>query len=134
MIKKGDDPAAAREKIEKAFEKLKSGDSFETVAKEVSEGANAEDGGSLPFYARGELLKELEEAAFSLEVGKTSDVIETKLGYHIILVKARKIGRKIPLSEVWTEIEDQLFQERAQKMHQVWVDELKKKAHIRLYV
>jgi parvulin-like peptidyl-prolyl isomerase len=68
-----------------------------------------------------------------MEVGQTSDIIESDLGYHILVLKARKKDRVKPLSEVWQDIEDELFQKKLQEVHKKWVDELKKKAHIQIY-
>jgi len=78
-------------------------------------------------------MKEIEQEAFSLDVGQTSDVIESDLGFHILTLKARKKDRVKPLSEAWAEIEEELFQKKLQDVHKKWVDELKKKAHIQIY-
>jgi len=133
LVKKGKDAEAARKKIEKAFAKLKKGNSFESVVKEYSEGPFAKEGGNLPFYAKGDLLSEIEKAAFSLSVGERSGIIESSLGFHIILLKAKKEPRVNTLTEVWSEIEEVIYQKEIEQVHKKWVARLKEKAHIQIY-
>jgi hypothetical protein len=74
-------------------------DTARKVADQLDAGASFADlaalydpntGGELGWFPRAYLLEpELEEAAFSLEVGQYSDVIETEVGYHILLVLER---------------------------------------------
>ncbi|HVO33805.1 MAG TPA: peptidylprolyl isomerase [Elusimicrobiota bacterium] len=80
------------EDAQKALQRISNGDSFETVAKEMSKDpATAERGGKLNPFRRGSLVPEFEEAAFQLKVGETSSVVKTMFGYHII----RKTGEKV---------------------------------------
>ncbi|MFA5855425.1 MAG: protein translocase subunit SecF [Candidatus Gracilibacteria bacterium] len=66
--------------------KIDSGEKFEDLAKEYSDDGSKDNGGDLGSFERGVMTKNFEETAFSLEVGKVSDVIETEFGYHIITV------------------------------------------------
>lgn len=133
LVKKGKDTAAARKKIEEAQAKLKNGASFEAVAKEYSEGPYAKEGGNLPFYAKGDLLKEIEDAAFSLSVGQNSGIIESSLGFHLIILKAKKEPHVRSLTEVWSEVEEVIYQKEIEVVHKKWVTRLKSKAHIQIY-
>ncbi|MBI1870997.1 MAG: SurA N-terminal domain-containing protein [Chlamydiae bacterium] len=133
LVKKEKDVEAAREKIEEAKKHLDEGTPFETVAKDSSEGPYAQEGGVMPFFAKGELMKEIEDKAFSMEVGQTGGIIETDLGFHIVTLKARKKTRVKPLSEAWSEIEDELYQKKVEEFHSQWVEKLKKKSHILVY-
>jgi len=63
---------------------------FAELAKEKSIGPSAPNGGDLGFFARGEMVKEFEDAAFSLEPGEISEVVQTQFGYHIIKCEERK--------------------------------------------
>lgn len=84
----GDDTAqqAARKKAEAVLKRLQQGESFEKVAKEVSEDSgSARQGGDLGFFGRGVMDPAFEKAAFSLKsVGELSEPILSKFGYHII--------------------------------------------------
>ena len=72
--------AEARKKIEKAQERLKNGEDFAEVAKTASEGPTASRGGDLGFFGKGQMVDNFEKVAFSLEPGKTSDLVEPDLG------------------------------------------------------
>ena len=63
---------------------------FAELAKEKSIGPSAPSGGDLGFFARGQMVKEFEDAVFSLEPGKISGVVQTQFGYHIIKCEEKK--------------------------------------------
>lgn len=78
--------AAAREKIDAAVARLAKGDEFADVARDVSDDGSAAEGGSLGCIQRGQMVKPFEDAAFALEAGKVSDVVETQFGLHVLRV------------------------------------------------
>ncbi len=63
---------------------------FAELAIEKSIGPSAPSGGDLGFFARGQMVKEFEEAAFSLKPGEISGVVQTQFGYHIIKCEDKK--------------------------------------------
>ncbi|MGN6349671.1 MAG: peptidylprolyl isomerase [Candidatus Nitrosocosmicus sp.] len=68
------------------LERLKKGESFTNLAKELSiDKASAKRGGDLGLFSRGMMVKPFEDAAFKLDKGEiTSDPVKTEFGYHII--------------------------------------------------
>ena len=67
------------------LDRIKKGEKFGKLAKELSiDSGSAKRDGSLGYFGRGKMVKEFENAAFSLEVGKISEPIKTQYGYHII--------------------------------------------------
>jgi len=65
--------------------RLSKGEKFSNIAKEVSrDPGSGKRGGDLGWFTRGKMVKEFEQAAFSLEKGQTSPIVKTQFGYHII--------------------------------------------------
>lgn len=54
------------------------------LAARESDCSSARKGGDLGFFKRGDMQKEFETAAFALDVGKVSDIVESASGYHLI--------------------------------------------------
>ncbi len=87
-----DQEAAALAGAEAAAARLAAGESFETVAAEVSnDTASARDGGSLGCNFGGSFVPEFEAALASLEVGAVSAVVRTQFGFHLIRLDARGV-------------------------------------------
>ena len=83
---------AAKVRIDSVYKALKNGADFSELAKKVSQDpGSARQGGLLPFVQRGQLVKEYEDIAYALQPGEMSGVVQTPYGYHIILMKERKM-------------------------------------------
>jgi peptidyl-prolyl cis-trans isomerase C len=66
------------------LERLKNGEKFANIAKELSLCPSAKRGGDLGTFGRGAMVKEFEKAAFALGKGQVSPLVKTKYGYHLI--------------------------------------------------
>jgi len=81
----------AKEKAVDILQKLQAGEDFAKIASEVSDDpATKSKGGDMGFFPRGMIIKPFEDAAFSLQPGEISDIIETQYGYDIIKVEEKK--------------------------------------------
>ncbi len=65
-------------------ERLKKGESFASLAERYSMDGSRRRGGDLGYFGRGMMVKEFENAAFSLKKGEVSPPVKTQFGYHII--------------------------------------------------
>jgi len=108
---------AAREKIETILERLESGADFAELASQFSDDSSAERGGDLGYFPRGQMVDSFEQAAFSLEPGEVSDVVQTPFGLHLIKIEDKKPPQIVDEELVREDVRDYLFErKRAQKL------------------
>ena len=69
---------------EDLLKKLESGEDFGQLAKDYSSCGSASDGGNLGEFGKGMMVKSFEDAAFALEVGQVSNIVQTQFGHHLI--------------------------------------------------
>jgi parvulin-like peptidyl-prolyl isomerase len=121
----------ARRKIEAILEKLNAGEEFADLARRYSEGPGAEQGGDRGVLIRGGGAPPvLERAAFQLGPQETSDIIESRRGFHIIKVGERRAAGPIPFDEAKESIRARLTaMEREEKMR-VYLESLRETARI----
>ena len=83
--------ARAKQRIDSLYAVLANGANFAEVAKLHSEDpGSARDGGVLPWFFKGQLLKEFEEVALAMQPGEMSRPVLSPVGYHIIYMNDRK--------------------------------------------
>jgi parvulin-like peptidyl-prolyl isomerase len=124
---------ARRQTAEQLLAKLDAGESFDTLARQFSDGKEAKDGGDWGWIGKDVLRKELSEAAFALKAGQHSGIIDTPEGYYLLQVDAVKPAYTKPLADVRDEIEKTLLLQQRQKMQQSWVQQLRAKAYIHVF-
>ena len=78
------------DEAKKLKEEILAGNPFEDVAAEVSLCPSGANGGDLGFFGKGQMVKEFEDAAFSMEIGEVSDPIQTQFGWHLIKLTDKK--------------------------------------------
>ena len=74
----------------KIKEEITHGKDFAVAAKEVSLCPSGQNGGDLGYFTKGQMVKEFEDAAFSMEIGEVSNPIKTQFGYHLIYLTDKK--------------------------------------------
>lgn len=125
----GESLAQVRSRAAQLLGQLRKGADFATMAQKYSDGVAAGDGGDLGVLRQGELHPALESAAFSLEPGSISDVIETGAGLNIVKVEERTGGDR-PSAGVREEIRRALFSQKLMHRMNEYFEELRKQAYI----
>ncbi len=74
----------AQRLIEEIKQQVAQGTSFADLARQHSDCPSGGSGGDLGPFGRGQMVGPFEDATFAMEVGQTSDVVETDFGYHLI--------------------------------------------------
>lgn len=110
----------AEGKAIEAMKRLKAGQKFETVARDMSEGPEASDGGSLGVMRKGEMLPEIEEVAFRLPVGQPSPPMRSRAGIHILRVDKREGSQYTSYDDVKGKIKDRLQAQKVEANFQEW--------------
>jgi peptidyl-prolyl cis-trans isomerase SurA len=88
---------ARMEAMEKAIQirkELLDGADFAELAKKSDDPGSAQRGGDLGFMSRDDFVKEYAEAAFNLQPGEISDIVESQFGFHVIKLEEKR-GEKI---------------------------------------
>jgi peptidyl-prolyl cis-trans isomerase C len=125
--------SAARARAEAALADVKGGRDFATVAKEKSEDpGSAPNGGDVQFFARGRMVPEFEQAAFALQVGEISPIVQTQFGYHIIKVTDKRAAREVPFAEVQDKVVQMLGQTKNERVVRALIQEARKTAKIEI--
>lgn len=127
---------AARAKVRAEIFQLRArivaGEPFEKLAAAFSQGPAAAEGGDIGFIEKGVILPEVEDAAFSLPVGQISPVIESSVGFHLIMVTDRRGAGLKPIEVVREEIREKIDQEKIEKKFGEWMEELRKRSHVEI--
>jgi len=112
LIMDADHTAAKRAEIQAILDKLNEGEDFAALAMEYSEDSSGEFGGELGEFQRGVMVGPFEDAAFALEPGEISGIVETEFGFHIIKVTAKTEAGYQPLEDVRDQLEEVVKNER----------------------
>ena len=111
-----EEDASAKARAEQLAASLRSGASFEALAKANSaDPTSAAKGGDLGFFQRGQMVPEFENAAFSQPIGEVGSPVKTSYGYHIIKVTEKRPVSYRPFEEVRPQLEMTTIDQRAKE-------------------
>ena len=107
----------ARKIAQSALDQAKAGADFAALARKVSEDqGSGPQGGDLGCFARGRMVPEFENAAFSLAPGQISDLVKTQYGYHVIRATSRRDEAVPPFALVKDRIHQTLMSQRVRAL------------------
>ncbi len=129
----GSDKNATMKLARDIYQKIQLGESFSKLAALYSKGPNAQNGGDMGWVRKGELVAELDKFIFDPQT-KKGDVklLETPQGIHIVKILDRQYRNYVPFDKVKGEIEKKLYKERAQERYKTWLEDLVKKAYVKV--
>ena len=135
VIEKGKTEAERAGKLkvaEDALARVKGGEEFSVVARQVSEGNKAEQGGDWGWTEPMMLRSELAGAVGVLSSGGVSDLIDTEDSFYIVKVDGHQKKSSAPFDEVREAIENLLRQNEGEKLLKQWTKRLRLAAYVKV--
>ncbi len=117
-------------KIEELHARLVAGEDIATLATENSDCPSASKGGDLGFFGKGQMVRPFEDAAFALEPGEISPVVETKFGYHVIEVTEKEESSVTSFEDARDSIIDYLAEMKKQDEMNSYMTSLRERAEV----
>jgi parvulin-like peptidyl-prolyl isomerase len=133
LLNKGateEDQAVKRKEAEEIRQRLLDGADFATVAKELSEGSRAEDGGKFPWMQPKDVRVELREILTALPAGEISEIIESDTALYIVKVHARRQPGYKSFDEVRAAIKASLSTKERARLRERWIERLEDNSYI----
>lgn len=118
------------EQAKKIRDELLNGADFGSIAKKYSNGSEANQGGDLGYFKKGELIEEIDRTVFSLQVGEISPVVRSPLGLHIFKLLEKKTTEIVPYEKVKDQVEERLLSERTDMAYRLWLRRLRDQAYV----
>jgi hypothetical protein len=118
---------SVRNQLQSIRERALAGEDFAALARAHSQDpGNASIGGDLGTFGRGDLAKPLEDAAFALEPGEISEVVETPFGLHLVRLE----GKEAPgFDQFRDQFRVQLLQEKYVQAESLYVAGVESRAN-----
>ncbi len=118
LIQFGDDEEAARAQAEELLARIRSGESFEELAREASmDGGTAEQGGDFGALTESQLPEALGAAVFAMEEGALEGPVRSDFGFHIIRLDEILARGPLPLDQVRGELLAELRDREAESLY-----------------
>lgn len=125
--------AGHKKLAEEIAKKAKNGEDFDALMKEYKGKEGISEAAELPEFAYGEMVPEFSEAAFALEPGKVSGVVQSSYGFHVIKVEDKNKKPVQSFDKVKDSIQQQLLSNAQNKEFQNYVSHKKEEVGIKTY-
>jgi parvulin-like peptidyl-prolyl isomerase len=104
---------------------------FATIARKHSQEPHAEQGGYYDWTSQGSLAsKPIDQAIFTIEPNKLSQIIEDERGLHIVQVKERTEAGQVPFQEAQPKIKEAITQQKREADYKKFVESLRTKTQV----
>ena len=105
-------------------EKLDNDGDFAKLAEEYSTDPGSKDkGGDLGFFGKGKMVKEFEEAAFSMEIGEISAPVKSEHGFHIIKTEDKIEAKEATFEDSKEDVKQKILEEKLPVHYETWIQE-----------
>lgn len=121
-----------RNRAEAILKRLKAGEDFDKVAREVSISPEAARGGDLGFFERGVMPEAIDRMVFSMPVGTVSRVAQSPYGFHIFKVLGQEGAGGRKFADVKVQVIADLRKQREAEAYKIWIEGMKVKAAIKI--
>jgi len=120
------------EKFKLVLDQLRAGQSIEDLARRYSEAPNRDQGGDVGFFSLDQLSPQLQEHLRDLKAGDVTPILRTDQGFQVFYVEAVEAGEGRTLEEATAEIQDRLYKEIVDSKFKEWLQELRRRSHIKI--
>ncbi|MBN1456956.1 MAG: peptidylprolyl isomerase [Sedimentisphaerales bacterium] len=120
----------AKAQAEDILKQVKDGGDFAELAKTYSSCPSKSKGGDLGYFEKGRMVPEFSQAAFALNIGEVSDIVETQFGYHIIKLTDKKEAGVLKFEDEKDKIMDMLESNQKREFAGKFVESVKSEAKV----
>ncbi len=131
LIKDANDVAV--QVYKEIMDEIESPEDFGAIAKILSDCPSFRQSGDLGYFPRGVMVKEIEDAAFSMKVGEISDPIKTQFGTHILMLTDYKESHIADFEDIKGALKQRLVQIESELQLIRHIKQLRAEADIRIY-
>jgi peptidyl-prolyl cis-trans isomerase C len=109
---------------------LRQGLDFAEAARRFSISPDAEQGGDLGFFGRGQMPDAFDAVVFELPIGRISELVKSEYGFHLFRVEERRSAQRLTLNQVQDQIAAHLRAEKEEQAYRDWLQSLRSQATI----
>lgn len=136
LINKGateDEQAVKRAEAERIRQRLIAGEDFAELARALSEGGRANEGGRFPWMQPKDAQPALQPILETLPAGTLSELIESDSAFYLVKIHARQQASVQPFETVRAAIEKNLSEQEFERLKSRWIEQLKRKHFVAVY-
>ena len=124
--------AAKYKEAEALLKRARAGEDFAKLAREYSEDPVSKSRGGEYTFAHGQMVPEVEAAAFAMGTNQIGDIVTSTYGYHIIKVLEKIPAHKIDFATAAPDIKNELAQQAIQQQFPDYIEKLRKEAGVEI--